>query len=121
MTWDFSTEPEFERKLEWTREFIGEDVWPIEMVFGEIDQQQLDRIYTPLQTEVKRQGLWATFPAGWGTGIRARKARAHARGPRKSPFAPNAYHRALMFIVPTDRSGVNIARDVPTMAKEMIT
>jgi hypothetical protein len=28
VAWDFSTEPEFERKLEWMREFVRTQVWP---------------------------------------------------------------------------------------------
>jgi acyl-CoA dehydrogenase len=59
MAWDFSTEPEFEQKLVWMREFVREEVWPIETIGEEITQAQLDAIYAPLRAEVKRQGLWA--------------------------------------------------------------
>ena len=30
MAWDFSTEPEFEEKLEWMRGFVREEVFPLE-------------------------------------------------------------------------------------------
>jgi len=30
MAWDFSTEPEFEAKLEWTRTFVREEIMPLE-------------------------------------------------------------------------------------------
>ena len=33
MTWDFSTEPEFEKKLDWIREFVREEVEPLEVLF----------------------------------------------------------------------------------------
>jgi acyl-CoA dehydrogenase len=33
MAWDFSTEPEFEKKLDWVREFVREEVQPLEVVF----------------------------------------------------------------------------------------
>ena len=30
MAWDFSTEPEFEAKLEWMRAFVREEIIPLE-------------------------------------------------------------------------------------------
>jgi len=30
MAWDFSTEPEFEQKLEWMRTFVRERIHPLE-------------------------------------------------------------------------------------------
>src|SRR5690349_16722939 len=59
MTWDFATEPEFDRKLEWMRAFVREEVWPIETVEDRLTQSELDRINAPLQEAVKEQGLWA--------------------------------------------------------------
>ena len=59
MAWDFSTEPEFEAKLEWAREFVRENIWPLETIAKDLDQAAVDRIYAPLQDEVKRQDLWA--------------------------------------------------------------
>ena len=59
MAWDFSTEPEFEEHLAWMREFVREEIWPIEAIEHDIDQAQLDRIYAPLQERVKERGLWA--------------------------------------------------------------
>ena len=32
MTWDFSTEPEFETKLEWMRNFMRKEVYPLEVL-----------------------------------------------------------------------------------------
>ena len=32
MTWDFSTEPEFEEKLEWMRGFMRDEVYPLEVL-----------------------------------------------------------------------------------------
>jgi hypothetical protein len=32
MAWDFSTDPEFEAQLAWAREFVREEVWPLETV-----------------------------------------------------------------------------------------
>jgi acyl-CoA dehydrogenase len=59
MAWDFSTEPEFEEQLAWMREFVREEIWPIETIGEDITQAQLDAIYEPLHAEVKERGLWA--------------------------------------------------------------
>jgi acyl-CoA dehydrogenase len=57
MAWDFSTEPEFERKLEWMRAFVREEVFPLEVL--ETDEATFMRIVRSLQDEVKKQGMWA--------------------------------------------------------------
>src|SRR5437588_12109441 len=58
MSWDFSTEPEFEEKLEWMRAFVKEEVYPLEVL--DADEAGFRRIIRSLQHEVKRQKLWAT-------------------------------------------------------------
>src|SRR2546421_11374528 len=58
MSWDFSTEPEFEKKLEWMRAFVKEEVYPLEVL--DADEAGFRRIIRSLQDEVKRQKLWAT-------------------------------------------------------------
>ena len=57
MAWDFSTEPEFEKKLEWMREFVREEVLPLEVL--DTDEQHFRAIVRSLQDEVKEQGMWA--------------------------------------------------------------
>src|SRR6202000_3075109 len=59
MPWDFSTEPEFEAKLEWMRAFVRENVWPLETLSNELGWEGLRRAAKPLQDQVKEQGLWA--------------------------------------------------------------
>src|ERR1700753_2874223 len=59
MPWDFSTEPEFESKLEWMRTFVREQVWPLETLLDELGWEGLRRAARPLQEQVKEQGLWA--------------------------------------------------------------
>jgi len=58
LTWDFSTEPDFERKLEWMRRFMHDEVYPLEVL--DVDERAFMRAVRPLQEEVKRQKLWAT-------------------------------------------------------------
>jgi len=58
MTWDFSTEPEFEAKLEWMRKFVREEIYPLEVM--EASERDFMRAIWHLQQEVKEQKLWAT-------------------------------------------------------------
>jgi acyl-CoA dehydrogenase len=59
MAWDFSTEPEFERQLEWMRGFVRDNVWPLETLADELGWDGLQHAAAPLQEQVKQQGLWA--------------------------------------------------------------
>ena len=58
MAWDFSTEPEFEAKLEWMRNFMHDEVLPLEVLAA--GERGFMAAIRPLQQEVKRQKLWAT-------------------------------------------------------------
>ena len=57
MSWDFSTEPEFEAKLEWMRGFVREEIIPLEVL--DLAPEQFRRATDPLKEEVKSRGLWA--------------------------------------------------------------
>jgi len=57
MTWDFSTEPEFQEKLDWMREFVEQEIWPLEVL--DVSRAERARLTAPLKEEVKRRGLWA--------------------------------------------------------------
>ncbi|MGH9089638.1 MAG: acyl-CoA dehydrogenase family protein [Acidimicrobiales bacterium] len=57
MAWDFSTEPEFEAKLEWMRAFVREEIFPLETL--DLAYDQVLEVIRPMQEEVRRQGLWA--------------------------------------------------------------
>jgi acyl-CoA dehydrogenase len=59
VAWDFSTEPEFEAKLEWMRAFVRDEIWPLETVLDELGWEGLDRAMEPLKEQVKERGLWA--------------------------------------------------------------
>jgi acyl-CoA dehydrogenase len=59
MAWDFSTDPEFELKLQWMRQFVREQVWPLETLWDELGWDGLQRAARPLQEQVKEQELWA--------------------------------------------------------------
>ena len=60
MSWDFSTEPEFESKLDWMREFMRHEVMPLEILTGRLDKDAFFRHVATLQAQVRQAGLWAT-------------------------------------------------------------
>jgi len=64
MAWDFETEPEYQKKLDWADEFIRNEVEPLDMLWGHEQFVPLNetrrKIVDPLKAEVRRQGLWAT-------------------------------------------------------------
>ncbi|HEX2015951.1 MAG TPA: acyl-CoA dehydrogenase family protein, partial [Solirubrobacteraceae bacterium] len=93
MAWDFSTEPEFQEHLDWMRDFVREEIWPLETIVSELDQQGLDRIYEPLQRRVKERGLWAAHlpPELGGQGFGQVKLGLMHEILGSSPFAPNAF------------------------------
>src|SRR5262245_39404657 len=63
MAWDFSTEPEFQRELDWMTGFVREHVEPLDLVFDGEDvypkNGKARRVIRPLQQQVKERGLWA--------------------------------------------------------------
>jgi acyl-CoA dehydrogenase len=59
MAWDFSTDADFQRQLDWMSEFVREQIWPLETVVQELGWDGLMRAMHPLRAEVKAQGLWA--------------------------------------------------------------
>src|SRR5258706_530992 len=64
MSWDFSTEPGFQKKLDWVEEFCREEVEPLEYVFPyavRSKDPKIKELVKGLQDQVKDQGLWAIF------------------------------------------------------------
>jgi len=63
VVWDFSTEPEFEEKLAWIREFTSEYIEPIDLVYPGRAFYPLDGetapVIEPLKQQVRDRGLWA--------------------------------------------------------------
>jgi acyl-CoA dehydrogenase len=64
MAWDFETDPEYQKQLDWADEFVREEAEPLDYLFPhrQFDPMtdQMRRIIDPLKDEVRRQGLWAT-------------------------------------------------------------
>jgi acyl-CoA dehydrogenase len=64
MAWDFETDPEYQRKLDWADQFVREEVEPLDLAFPHLQFVPLEgkrrEAVDPLKEEVRRQGLWAT-------------------------------------------------------------
>lgn len=65
MAIDFSVEPDFQKQLDWIRQFVDEKAVPLDLAFGGEDaiydksHPVHEAVIRPLQNEVKDQGLWA--------------------------------------------------------------
>jgi len=91
MAWDFSTEPEFQAHLDWMREFVREEIWPMETL--DLDLEQIERAMAPLQERVKERGLWAAHldPELGGQGYGQVKLGLMHEVLGSSPYAPFAF------------------------------
>jgi acyl-CoA dehydrogenase len=66
MAWDFSTDPEFQEKLDWVEQFCQEEIEPLSLVFPmalrmKRNDPKMAELVDPLQQQIKDKGLWAIF------------------------------------------------------------
>src|SRR3954451_20082561 len=96
MAWDFSTEPEFQQQLDWMRDFVREEIWPVETIFGELDEAAFRRLIAPLQDRVRERELWAAHlpPELGGQGFGQVKLGLMHEILGSSPFAPVVFGNA---------------------------
>jgi len=65
MSWDFSTDPDYQEKLNWVDSFVTEEIEPIDVLFPSsadlYDRSTgvYNKLVRPLQEQVKDHGLWA--------------------------------------------------------------
>jgi len=62
MSWDFETEPEFQKDLDWIDKFVCEEVEPLDYVLGhpyDVRDPKRNKLVRPLQAEVRKRKLWA--------------------------------------------------------------
>jgi alkylation response protein AidB-like acyl-CoA dehydrogenase len=75
MAWDFSTDPDYQRTLDWVATFVREELEPLEVVFPNQEYLPLDetrrKVIEPLQQQVRDRGLWAAHlgPELGGSGL----------------------------------------------------
>jgi acyl-CoA dehydrogenase len=60
MAWDFETDPEFQKKLDWIEDFMETEVEPVSHLgMAGYGPGGREKFIKPLQAKVKEQGLWA--------------------------------------------------------------
>src|ERR1700744_2955536 len=66
MAWDFTTEPEFQAKLDWVTSFVEDKVYKVDVLWPHDNYKpakdltkETRNVIQPLKDEVRRQGLWA--------------------------------------------------------------
>jgi len=62
MAWDFETDPEFQRELDWVQEFVRDEIDPLDHVVRnpyDIQDPIRAELIPPLQGKVRDRGLWA--------------------------------------------------------------
>jgi acyl-CoA dehydrogenase len=96
MSWEFSTEPEFQQQLDWMAGFVRERLWPLETLLNELGWEGLTRAVKPLQEEVKARGLWAAHlePSLGGQGFGQVKLGLMHEILGTTPVAPLAFGNA---------------------------
>ncbi len=63
--WDFSTDPEFQEKLDWATAFVKRECEALDLLFPlagdpyDVNNKAARTILEPLRDQVKAQGLWA--------------------------------------------------------------
>ncbi|OHV49057.1 acyl-CoA dehydrogenase family protein [Pseudofrankia sp. BMG5.36] len=62
MAWDFETDPEYARELDWAEEFVREEVEPLDFVIEhawDVRDPVRAKLIPPLQDRVRERKLWA--------------------------------------------------------------
>ena len=63
MSWEFSTDPEFQVQLDWMDAFVRDEVEPLDLLWGHQTFHPLDdtlrRVIDPLKDQVRARQLWA--------------------------------------------------------------
>lgn len=74
MGWDFTTDPEFQAKLDWADRFVTDECEPLDLAFPNQERMPphpaLRAVIFPLKDRVREQGLWAAHlrPERGGSG-----------------------------------------------------
>ncbi len=96
MAWDFETEPEFQRELDWMDVFVRDELEPLDLVLGspyDKSDARMMRLIRPLQEQVKERGLWACHlgPELGGPGYGQLKLALMNEILGRSRFAPSVF------------------------------
>lgn len=96
MAWDFETDPDFQRELDWIAAFVRERVEPLDLLLPSpyaVADPERNRLVKPLQAEVKARGLWACHlgPELGGPGYGQLKLGLMNEILGRSAFAPTVF------------------------------
>ncbi len=98
MAWDFSTDPEFQKQLDWISDFVTEEVEPLDLAFGshvvyDKSHPVHREVVRPLQAQVKERNLWACHlgPELGGRGYGQLKLALMNEILGRSQFAPSVF------------------------------
>ena len=97
MAWDFTTEPEFQEKLDWANSFVRDEIEPLDVLFGDLTYQRiaepLKTIIDQLKAEVRARDLWAAHldPDLGGKGYGQLKLALLNEILGRSPWAPTVF------------------------------
>lgn len=89
--WSFETDAAFAAELAWMREFVDDNVLPLEAAHP--DRDELSQLIAPLQQAVKERGLWAAHlaPELGGAGFGQLKLGLMFEIIGRSVLAPHAF------------------------------
>ncbi len=59
MAWDFQTDPEFQKELDWIRDLVINEIEPLDLVKDQMSVDAWRRATDPIKARVKERGLWA--------------------------------------------------------------
>jgi acyl-CoA dehydrogenase len=96
MSWDFETDPEFQKELDWIDQFVREEVEPLDYVLHnpyDVRDPKRNALVRPLQAEVKKRKLWACHlgPELGGQGYGQLKLALMNEILGRSGFAPTVF------------------------------
>jgi acyl-CoA dehydrogenase len=96
MSWDFETEPEFQKQLDWIEQFVREDVEPLDYVLAspyDVRDPKRNKLVRPLQAQVRKRNLWACHlePELGGQGYGQLKLALMNEILGRSRFAPTVF------------------------------
>src|SRR6201997_2664359 len=96
MSWDFSTDPDFQEQLDWMADFVRREIWPLETIWRELGIDGLREAIAPLAEQVRERGLWAAHlpPELGGQGMGQVRLGLMHEILGTSPIAPLAFGNA---------------------------
>jgi acyl-CoA dehydrogenase len=96
VSWDFSTDPDFQEQLDWMSDFVRREIWPLETVWRDLGLDGLREAIAPLAEQVKERGLWAAHlpPELGGQGMGQVRLGLMHEILGTSPIAPLAFGNA---------------------------